>query len=145
MVMTRTGSMGSWVPPALTTMVRPVRSPVRPRVAEMWPSRSMGSTRRPMPTRPDARRPGAGPAMATPRWRSFSRFSCVAGWAYISASMAGATSSGAEVAMTVVVKGSSARPTASLAMQLTVAGAMTTMSARRARATCSLANSELTS
>ena len=34
---------------------------------------------------------------------------------------------------------------ASLAMQLTVAGAITTMSARRARATCSLANSELTS
>ena len=98
-----------------------------------------------MPIRPEARRPGAGPAMATSRCRSFSRFSCVAGWAYMSASIAGATSRGAEVAMTVVVRGSSANPAASLAMQFTVAGAITTMSARRARATCSLANSELTS
>ena len=52
------------------------------------------------------------------------------------ASMAGATSSGAEVAITVVVNGSSAKPAASFAMVCTVAGAMTTISARRARVTC---------
>ena len=52
------------------------------------------------------------------------------------ASMAGATSTGADVAMMVVVSGSSASPAAILAMVCTVAGAITTISARRARATC---------
>ena len=52
------------------------------------------------------------------------------------ASMAGAISTGAVVAMTVVVKGSSAKPAASLAMVCTVAGAITMMSDCRARVTC---------
>ena len=95
-----------------------------------------------MPINPEASRPGAGPARNTPRPRRRVMFSCVAGWSNMLASMAGATSSGASVAMTVVVRGSSARPAASLAMECTVAGAMTTMSAHRARATCSTLCSE---
>ena len=56
--------------------------------------------------------------------------------------MAGATSSGALDATTVVVKGSSAIPMASLAMVWTVAGATTMTSACRASSTCSTAYSE---
>ena len=135
--MTRTGSIASCVPPALTTIRRPARSPFRPKAAAIWPTSSAGSNSRPIPVSPDASRPGAGPASNTPRCRKLARFSCVAGWSYILASIAGATSSGASVAITVVVSGSSASPAASFAMQCTVAGAITTMSAQRANATCS--------
>ena len=57
-------------------------------------------------------------------------------------SMAGATTNGHLAATMVVVKGSSAKPKASLAMQWTVAGATTITSAWCARATCSTLYSE---
>ena len=57
-------------------------------------------------------------------------------------SMAGATTNGHLAATIVVVRGSSANPRASLAMQWTVAGATTITSASWARATCSTLYSE---
>ena len=142
MVITRTGSTGSRVPPALMTTVRPARSPLRPRTAWMWPRISAGSARRPMPMRPDARRPGAGPTTTAPR--SLSRFMLcwVAGWSHMWASMAGASRRGASVARAVAVRASSARPWASRARVWAVAGATASISARRAKATCSTANSD---
>ena len=61
----------------------------------------------------------------------------VTGLRYILVFMAGAASLGQVQASTVVVSMSSARPWASLAHTLAVAGAMSTRSARSARAMCS--------
>ena len=57
-------------------------------------------------------------------------------------SIAGQTITGAAVASTVVVSGSSASPSAILAMVFAVAGATTTTSARSATATCSIESSD---
>ena len=53
----------------------------------------------------------------------------MAGLSNILASIAGAIMMGAVVAIAVVVRGSSAKPNASLAIECTVAGAITTRSA----------------
>ncbi len=141
-MITRTGSMASWVPPALTTTVRPARSPSLPSRALMWPTSWGTSTKRPMPTSPDARCPLAGPTKRMPLDFSFSMLSWVAWFSYMCPSMAGAISTGAWVARMVVVRGSSANPHAALAMKWAVAGATTTMSALPASWTCSMLSSE---
>ncbi len=108
--MKRTGSIGSRVPPALTTTRRPARS--RPRAAERRDSgpdpdgfamartddaastMSAGSARRPAPTSPPANRPSPGSTTCTPRRRSVARLSCTAGCSHISVCMAGHTITG---------------------------------------------------
>ena len=61
----------------------------------------------------------------------------VTGFSYICVFIAGAMSLGHRQARTVVVSMPSARPWASLAQTLAVAGAMITRSVRSARAICS--------
>ena len=72
-----------------------------------------------------------------PYRRRMSRLSWVTGFSSILVFMAGAMSLGHLQASTVVVSMSSARPWASLAHTLAVAGATSTRSVRRARETCS--------
>ena len=55
LVMTRTGSMGSCVPPAVTTMRRPARSPFLPMAARVTPMISAVSASLPTPLSPLAR------------------------------------------------------------------------------------------
>ncbi len=142
--MARTVSIGSRVPPAFTT----TRSPARLR----GPSRrsasaasSRGSTMRPSPCQPQASSPASGPSRRTPRARSRSTFSRVAGWFHMWTFMAGATSTGARVASSRVVTRSSARPCAMRASRWAVAGATTTSSAQSASAMWSISPSSAAS
>ena len=91
----------------------------------------------PAPLSPQARWPVAGATMRTPREASTERLCCVAGFSHMPVFMAGATSTGARVASTVVESMSSAIPQAILARMFAVAGAMRNKSARLASATCS--------
>ena len=140
--MNRTGSIGSCVPPALTTMRRPARSPCAPSACRNAPIISSVSTRRPGPTCPLASLPSTGPMKITPRRVSISMFACVAACAHICASIAGATSTGAVVASAVSATMLSAMPCASRAIVVALAGAMSSASAARASATCSSASSD---
>ena len=138
--MKRTGSMGSAVPPAVTRMRRPSRSRRRPpigsTIASTTASRmAAGSARRPRPDAPDASSPTAGSTMRYPNPRSRSTLARVAGCAYISPSIAGATTTGARAARQVIVITSSASPPAMAASQRAVAGATTMASARSPAAT----------
>ena len=67
--------------------------------------------------------------MVAPRARRASTFACVAGLDHMCVSMAGAMTSGACAASTVVPMRSSANPFASRASRWAVAGAITTTSA----------------
>ena len=123
--MTRTGSIGSAVPPALTTMVRPDRSPVAPQgvgdVAQQFrrfqqppPAGQTGS-------QPPPARPGDDcPSLPQPFQVLLRRRVLV----HIGVHGRGHHQRGLD-ATTVVVSGSSAMPIASLAMVWTVAGATT--------------------
>ena len=130
------------MPPALTTMLRPRRSPFAPSVCAMRPSSSGVSASRPQPTRPEASRPSPGPTMTAPRSMSVFTFCRTAGCSHMFASIAGAMSSGAPVASAITLMGSSARPSASFASMWAVAGATTRMCAACASATCSIASGE---
>ena len=135
----RCSGRGRWaprVPPVDTTTCSPARSPAgrgdgeRRRgddVGLRHPSRSAvpaGERRRPRD-----RRCGRRAA------RSVSTFATVAGCRHISVCIAGATTTGADVASSVVPSRSSARPAAIEASVLAVAGATITRSALRPRAT----------
>ena len=89
-----------------------------------------GSASRPEPTSPPASRPSSGGTTITPRARRVARFCCTAGCSHISVCMAGHTTTGAAVAIRVVVSRSSAKPAAYRASRSAVAGATTTRSAR---------------
>ena len=69
---------------------------------------------------PDARRPDSGPTNKTPRFFRVATLDWVEGAANISASIAGATTSGAFDAKTVAVIASSVIPSANLASKLAV-------------------------
>ena len=102
---------------------------------------SSRSARRPFPSVPQASAPVPGSTTLNPLARSLAMFSCVMLFSHMFTFMAGARMMGALVASTEQVSMSSAMPAASLAMTLAVAGAMTTTSARSARAMCSISNS----
>src|SRR5690606_5682389 len=91
-----------------------------------------GSRMRPGPDSPSASGPSSGPMTCTPRSRSVAMLACVAGCSHMRWFMAGATATGAVVARHRVATRSSARPWASLAMVLAVAGATITCCAQRA-------------
>ena len=111
LAITRTASIGSRVPPAVTTTVAPARSP-GPRIRSAAATMSTGSASRPAPMSPPASRPTVGSTTWTPRRRSVSRFSTTAGCSHISVCIAGHSSTGARVASSVFVSRSVARPVA---------------------------------
>src|SRR5438093_83724 len=97
--------------------------------------------RRPGPTSPEASGPDSGSTTRTPRALSRAIFSCVAGFCHMCVSIAGAMTTGALVASTVVAMRSSAMPFARREMTCAVAGATTMTSASRPIATCPTARS----
>ncbi len=128
----RTGSIGSRVPPAVTSTRQPARAPP-PRAFSRAAKISSGSTMRPGPLSPPARGPLAGPTIVTPSASREARLRRVAGCDHISLCIAGATTTGTRAASTTAESRSSLRPWASRAMVAAVAGAMHTASAQRAR------------
>ncbi len=126
LVMNRTGSIGSRVPPADTTTLTPARSsrPSRPSrssrssraarpaasISSTVATTTAGSARRPAPLSPPASRPSSGGTTVTPRPRSTSRLCWTEGCSHISVCMAGQTTTGAADATSVAVSRSSAIP-----------------------------------
>ena len=136
--------MASCVGPAVTRTCLPARSCSVS--AFSMPQRSVGvSGSLPRPLSPQARWPASGSMMWKPRFLSAARFSCVTGLSYMPVFIAGATTTGALVASSVVVTMSSAMPCAALAMTLAVAGAITNTSAAFASEMCSTSHGKLRS
>ena len=132
--------MYSWVGPAVMSS-RPregagagAASAVRKKSAACLKI-SSGSSILPFPTSAEASSPSPGSMMPTPLRRSVSRFSCVAGWAYMSKSMAGATMTGAFIERYVVRSILSAMPCAIFANVDADAGAMSMRSAHVPKST----------
>ena len=71
----RTGSIASCVPPALTTIFLPLKSPSFPRTIDIIPRRSGISTSLPVPNIPEASLPFSGPAMNMPLETNLDMFS----------------------------------------------------------------------
>ena len=78
-----------------------------------------------MPSSPCASAPSTGPVNRTPRAASAATLAWVAGLVHIPACIAGATTIGPRNSSAVALSRSSARPCASLASVLAVAGAIT--------------------
>ena len=91
----------------------------------------------PAPISPQAKYPLSGSITVYPKRLSFARLSCTMGFKNIFVFIAGEIKIGQRHAITVVVSMSSAMPFAILPMTFALAGAMSTMSARFASATCS--------
>ncbi len=144
----RTASIGSRVPPAVTRTRSPTRwreaaagTPASPRgsparadstAASTAASSSAGSASRPAPCSPlEASAPTPGSSTVTPRPRSVARLACVAGCSHMWLFIAGATTTGQVAASAALVSRLSARPWASLAIVLALAGATTRTSALR--------------
>ncbi len=134
LLMNRTGSIGSRVGPAVTSTRRPPRLPAIAAGGGSSRARTMsaGSTMRPGPTSPQAWLPEAGPMKRTPRDSSVARLAWVAACRHMAWFIAGASTSGASVAMHRVVSRLPAVPAASRAIKWAVAGATSTRSAQRA-------------
>ena len=132
----RTGSMGSHVGPAVTTIRRPARSRPRDAASSTAARMSSGSAIRPTPSSPAASGPLAGPTTTVPRSSRARTLAWVAGCSHMTLCMAGATTSGQVASRRVEVSRSSAIPPESLAMTFAVAGATTATSAPRASRTC---------
>ena len=137
LVKKRTGSSASRVGPAVTSTFFPVRSPgvkARSTASRMVSSSAMC----PLPTSLQASKPTFGSMnCARSKVLSVCMLRWVTGFSYILLFIAGAMSSGARVAMTVVVSISSATPDATLPMKFALAGATRNTSARLASAMCS--------
>src|SRR5439155_100955 len=134
--MNRTGSIGSRVPPAVTTTRRPAKS-YRERTASAIASKIVCElASRPVPTCPLARCPDSGSTMVTPRRRSVVTFSCTASFAHIASFIAGAITTGHRAASKVAVTMSSERPAAIRPTTLAVAGATRISCAQSPRNTC---------
>ena len=123
----------------------PARAFFTPRIFAASPIIVEVSASLPTPVNPEASLPSSGSITVAPRSISVEIFFCTAGLLHMFASIAGASSSGADVAMAVMLIGSSASPSASLPIMCAVAGAIIKISPRSARATCSTASGELIS
>ena len=114
----RTESIGSRVPPAVTSTFSPSQGrPPAGTTASTAASSSAGSARRPIPhscLEPSAPVPGS--TTITPRSRRSARLACVAACSYMWLFIAGATSTGQVAASAAEVSRLSARPWASLAI-----------------------------
>ncbi len=136
-------SIGSRVPPAVTSTFRPRqpsvaagRSPTGrsavaegleapPSTASHAARSSAGSASRPTPCSPlEASRPTPGSTIETPRSRSVRRFARVAGCSYIRSFIAGARTTGQVAARAQLLSRLSANPLASLAIVFADAGAI---------------------
>ena len=124
--MKRTESIGSRVPPAVTSTRSPSQDPrAAGRSASTSASSRSGDGSRPTPISPrEASAPSSGSITRTPRSRSVARFAWVAGSAYMRSFIAGATTRGAGQARNEVVSIESAIPAASLAIVFAEAGAI---------------------
>ena len=134
--------MASSVPPALTTIFLPEKSPSLPNIILAELIMLEGSTILPCPIRPEASLPLAGPAIKTPLVISVVTFAWVAALSNMLASIAGAIIIGALVARIVVVRTSSEMPLAILAIVLAVVGATIMISAVSASATWFIESSD---
>jgi hypothetical protein len=138
--MNRTGSIGSRVPPAVTSILQPARSygiaSARASSSSANVVISSGSGSRPAPVSDPVSRPHAGSSTTAPRRRSVATLSTVAGCSHISVCIAGANSTGQRAVSSVAVSRSSARPWAARASTSAVAGATTTRSACLPICTC---------
>jgi hypothetical protein len=140
--MKRTASIGSRVPPAVTSTFRPSRSPpgragASPSAASIAASSSGGSGSRPTPHSPgDPSAPVPGVSTIAPRSRSVARLACVAGCSYIASFIAGARISGRRLARAAAQSRLSAWPAASLASVFAEAGATAKTSAVSASCRC---------
>src|SRR5215472_13594073 len=134
--MNRTGSIGSRVPPALTTTRRPARSRRAPTACASADSRTPAPGSRPAPTWPLARWPDSGSTTVSPWARSAATFSATAGLAHIASFIAGATTTGQRAASTVAATRSSACPRATRATRSAVAGATSAACAQSPSSTC---------
>ncbi len=126
----RTASMGSRVPPAVTSTRRPSQGPAvigpRPRAASIAARTTAGSARRPIPHSPwEPSRPSVGATRRTPRSWSVATLACVAGCSHMWTFIAGATSTGQVAASAAEVRRLSASPWASFARVFALAGATT--------------------
>src|ERR1051325_53922 len=92
--------------------------------------------KRPTPSYPQASIPSSGPMNSIPRLFNISTFFWVAACSHIFPFMAGATRIGARVASAMAASGWPARPCASSAITLAVAGAIRTRLARSASSIC---------
>ncbi len=110
--MKRTGSIGSRVPPAVTSTFQPSSGRARSRAAAS--TISAGSAIRPTPSSPPASAPVSGPMRCAPRLSSAAMLCLVAGCSHISVCIAGANSTGASVASKVADSKSGASPLAIL-------------------------------
>ncbi len=103
---------------------------------------SPSSASRPTPDCPDASSPDAGGTSRYPKpSRSRATFACVAGWVHMSPSIAGATTTGADVARHAAVTASDEIPLAIAPSQRAVAGATTIASAVSATTMCPIRSS----
>ncbi len=135
----RTGSQGSWVPPALMTTRRPRRSSSgRPRRSRSSAAATMadGSGSRPGPLSAPVSRPTAGSRTTTPRARNCATLCWVAGCSHISVCIAGASTTGQRAVSSTLVSRSSASPCVARAIRSAVAGATRMRSASWPRRTC---------
>ena len=135
----RTASIGSRVPPAVTSTDRPSSSPppAAPSADSTAASSSGGSGSRPIPHSPgEPSAPVPGSSTVAPRARSVSRLARVAACSYIASFIAGATSSGRRQASAAAHSRLSACPAASLAIVLADAGATRKTSARSTSSRC---------
>src|SRR5262245_25637083 len=137
----RMGSMSSTVGPAVTRTFWPSRSRRRSSIAMAAATISAGSAKRPFPSHPHARYPDPGSTKRTPRRRSVSMFSITAGCSNMLTFMAGATRTGARVAVYSVDSESSAMPRANLPSVFAVAGATSSRFAASASPTCRISPS----
>src|SRR5437660_250870 len=134
--MNRTGSIGSRVPPALTTTRRPARSRRTSTARASASSSAAAAGSRPAPTWPLARWPDSGSTTMRPWPRSAATLAATAGWAHMASFIAGATTTGQRAASTVAATRSSAWPLASRATRSAVAGATSATCAQSPSSTC---------
>ena len=135
--MTRTGSIGSAVGPAVINTRLPSKV-LGWKNAISSATSCRGSSMRPSPVSPQAWDPDPGPRIITPSSISCSTLRCVGGADHISRFMAGATSRGQLRARHSVDSRSLAWPWTSLAMKSAEAGATSTASAPRVRSICAM-------
>ena len=131
LAITRTGSIGSWVGPAVTMTCLPASGPGPPSAASIAARIASGSGSRPGPYSPQAISPSSGSRMVTPSARSRATLRFVASCCHIRTFIAGAASTFLSVASSRVVARSSAIPAAIFASRSAVAGQTTTRSASR--------------
>lgn len=108
--MKRTGSIGSWVGPAVTMTFLPLRGRVLDKAGLSCCIMCSGSSMRPFPVSPQASSPLSGPRILMLSSFSLAMLRWVEAWCHIFTFMAGAIYTGLFVAKSMLVSRSSAIP-----------------------------------